>query len=38
MPYNANIPQATDQLSNSQPQILANFQELEPLVVKQLYL
>jgi len=30
MPYNANIPQATDQLSNSQPQILANFQSLAP--------
>ena len=28
MPYNANIPQATDQLNNSQPQILANFQAL----------
>ena len=28
MAYNANIPQATDQLSQSQPQILANFQAL----------
>ena len=28
MSYNANIPQATDQISQSQPQILANFQAL----------
>lgn len=28
MAYNANIPQPGDQLKNSQPQILANFQEI----------
>jgi hypothetical protein len=28
MAYNANIPQPADQLKNSQPQILANFQEI----------
>lgn len=30
MAYNAAIPQATDKLSTSQPQILGNFQTLEP--------
>ncbi len=28
MAYNANIPQPADQLKNSQPQILGNFQEI----------
>jgi hypothetical protein len=32
MPYNANIPQANDQLSVSQGQILANFMALAPLI------
>jgi hypothetical protein len=32
MPYNANIPQPTDQLSQSQPQLLANFQALQTLI------
>ena len=31
-PYNPNIPQPGDQLSASQPQILANFQALAPVV------
>ncbi len=30
MSYNQNIPQPTDQLKNSQPQILANFAALNP--------
>ena len=30
MAYNNSIPQASDQLKNSQPQILANFQALSP--------
>lgn len=29
MPYNANIPQPTDRLNASQPQILANFTQLQ---------
>ena len=33
MAYNANIPQATDQLSQSQGQILGNFQALAPLII-----
>lgn len=32
MPYNQNIPQATDQLKNSQSQILANFQAIKTLI------
>lgn len=32
MPYNANIPQATDVLSQSQADILANFQDIFTLV------
>lgn len=32
MAYNPNIPQGSDQLSQSQPQILANFQEIGTLV------
>lgn len=32
MAYNANIPQPTDLLSASQPQILANFQALQTLI------
>lgn len=32
MAYNQNIPQPADQLKNSQPQLLANFQEINTLV------
>lgn len=32
MAYNQNIPQPADQLKNSQPQLLANFQEINTLI------
>lgn len=32
MPYNANIPQSTDRLKDSQPLILANFQAIQALI------
>ena len=32
MAYNQNIPQPADQLKNSQPQLLANFQEVNTLI------
>ena len=32
MAYTANIPQPTDQINNSQPQLLANFQSIDTLV------
>lgn len=31
-PWNGNIPQPTDQLNNSQPQLLQNFQAIETLI------
>lgn len=32
MPYNENIPQPSDKLKNSQPQLLANFQAIDTVV------
>ena len=32
MAYNQNIPQPADQLKNSQPQLLANFQEINTIL------
>ena len=32
MPYNENIPQASDKLKNSQPQLLSNFQAIDTVV------
>lgn len=32
MPYNQNIPQSTDALNQSQPQLLANFQAIDTLI------
>ena len=32
MPYNQNIPQPTDEIPNSQPQLLGNFQSIQTLL------